>query len=191
MHGDNQASVVDENPVDDDTTWTGDSGAGSGITIDVDENNVHSMHGIASGSTWYSPQIGSSNFSVLAGLKYKLSFDYKITGNSNGTFKYIVQENGGSWTVVQDVVQVDSKEMTAGEDGFYTYETVLTAGASMDDCHIDFGFGDSAASGDMSFYFRNVSMTLVKETSESGVEFYSKRALRSSQGRSAGASEIP
>lgn len=168
MHGDNQASVVDENPVDDDTTWTGDSGAGSGITIDVDENNVHSMHGIASGSTWYSPQIGSSNFSVLAGLKYKLSFDYKITGNSNGTFKYIVQENGGSWTVVQDLVQVDSKEMTAGEDGFYTYETVLTAGASMDDCHIDFGFGDSAASGDMSFYFRNVSMTLVKETSESG-----------------------
>jgi beta-glucanase (GH16 family) len=168
MHGENQASTTDETPIDEATTWSGDSGAGSSIAIATDENGVHSMTGIASGSTWYSPQIGSSNFSVLAGLKYKLSFDYKITGNSNGTFKYIVQENGGSWIVVQDIVQVDSKNLTADEEGFYHYETVFTAGASMDDCHLNYGFGDSGATGDMTFFFKNVSMTLVKEGSGGG-----------------------
>lgn len=168
MRGANQVSVVDENPVNENTTFTGDSGAGSAIAIETDAANTHSMKGIASGSTWYSPQIGSNNFSVMAGLQYKLSMDCKITGNSNNTFKYIVQQNGGNWIVVQDVVQVNLNDLPATDDGFYHYETVFTAGASLDDCHLNFGFGDSAATGDMTFSFKNVSMTLDKETSEGG-----------------------
>ena len=168
MTGANQESVTDETPVDGETTWTGDSGAGSSIAIEKDADGTYSMKNITSGGTWYSPQIGSSNFTVLAGLKYKFSLDYKITGNSNGKFKYIVQENGGSWTVVQDIVEVDSKDLTKGEDGFCHYEKVFTAGASLDDCHLNFGFGDSAATGDMTFCFKNVSLTLVKEGSEEG-----------------------
>ena len=168
MRGENQESVVDETPIDDSVTWTGDSGAGSAIAVNTDENGVHTMSGIASGSTWYSPQLGSSNFQVMAGLKYKLSFDYKLTGNNNNTFEYIIQENGGNWIVVQDVVKVSCQGLTADEDGFYNYETVFTAGASLDDCHMNFGFGNSQATGDMSFSFKNISMTLVNEASEGG-----------------------
>lgn len=168
MFGANQESSFDETPIDDSITWTGDSGAGSAIAIDTDANGVYSMSGITSGGTWYSPQLGSSNFQTVAGQKYKLAFDFKLTGNNNGKFKYIVQQNGGSWTVVQDIVEVDSAALTADEDGFFHYETVFTAAASLEDCHFNFGFGDSAATGDTTFFFKNIAMTLVKETAESG-----------------------
>lgn len=165
MTGENQASGVDENPVDDSTTWTGDSGAGSSIEVTTGADGSKTMSGIASGGSWYSPQLGSSNFSIVAGRKYKLSLKYKMTGTNNGTFDYIVQENGGSWTVAQDVVKVDSNGLTPDADGFYTYETEFVSKASMDDCHLNFGFGNSGATGDMTFTFKDISLELVKEAS--------------------------
>ncbi len=165
MTGENQASGADENPVDDSTTWTGDSGAGSSIEVTTGADGSKTMSGIASGGSWYSPQLGSSNFSIVAGRKYKLSLKYKMTGTNNGTFDYIVQENGGSWTVAQDVVKVDSNGLTPDADGFYTYETEFVSKASMDDCHLNFGFGNSAATGDMTFTFKDISLELVKEAS--------------------------
>lgn len=166
MKGQNTDLGYDENPVNDKITWTGDSGAGVAIPVERDADGVYSMSGIKSGATWYSPQIGSSNFSVVSGLKYKFSMKFKMEGTSNNTFEYIVQENGGSWTVVQDIVKVDSKDLTKDADGFYIYETVFTSGASLDDCHLNFGFGHSAATGDLTFYFKDVSLDLVKETSD-------------------------
>ncbi|MBE5826518.1 MAG: glycoside hydrolase family 16 protein [Butyrivibrio sp.] len=165
MTGENQASGVDENPVDDSTTWTGDSGAGASVEVTTGADGSKTMSGIASGGSWYSPQLGSSNFSIVAGLKYSLSLKYKMTGTNNGTFEYIVQENGGSWAVAQDVVKVDSNGLTPDADGFYTYETEFESKASMDDCHLNFGFGNSAATGDMTFTFKDISLDLVKEAS--------------------------
>nr|MCR5155947.1 glycoside hydrolase family 16 protein [Butyrivibrio sp.] len=163
MYGENQASGVDENPVNDSTTWTGDSGAGSSVEVTTGADGSKTMSGIASGGTWYSPQLGSSNFSIVAGLKYRLSLKYKMTGTNNGTFEYIVQENGGSWAVAQDVVKVDSNGLTPDADGFYTYETEFVSLASMDDCHLNFGFGNSAATGDMTFSFKDMNLVVVKE----------------------------
>ncbi|MBO7600679.1 MAG: glycoside hydrolase family 16 protein, partial [Lachnospiraceae bacterium] len=163
MYGDNVDMGVDENPMGDRITWTGDNGGGVSIPITTGADGSYVMSDIVSGSTWYSPQIGSSNFEVVAGLKYRLAMKFKLEGSNNGSFEYIVQEAGGSWIVVQDIVKVSVDGLVQDEDGYYTYETVFTAAASLNDCHLNFGFGNSAATGDTVFKFKDVTLTLVKE----------------------------
>ena len=121
------------------------------------------MTGITSGGTWYSPQLATNDFKLVAGQTYELSFDYKITGTSNDTFQYIIQENGGGWYVYAGgptTVTVDSSKADA--DGFITVTESFTADNTLDTVHLNFGFGNSGAVGDMAFSFRNVKIDLVK-----------------------------
>ena len=159
MTGKNQGPSVDEMPVGEgkNIEWRGDNGGGTELALE-NVGGATRLSGIVSGGSWYSPQIGSSNFSVSAGVKYKFSYKYKT---DLATHKYIVQQNGGSWIVISGATEVVTDPATADEDGYYYYETEFVAGASLDDCHLDFGFGDSQANGGY-FEFKDVTLSVVK-----------------------------
>ncbi len=168
MKGENQASGVDEHPLGADTTYRGDNGSGTEIPLTV-ENGVVTMTGITSGGNWYSPQLATGDFKLVAGQNYELSFDYKITGTTKNTFQYIIQENQGQWHVFgggPTTVTVDSSKADA--DGFITVTQKFTADATIDAVHLNFGFGNSGAVGDMAFSFRNAKIDLVKGGEEGG-----------------------
>ncbi|WP_022764012.1 glycoside hydrolase family 16 protein [Butyrivibrio sp. XPD2006] len=159
MKGENQASAVDEYPLNNESGYRGDNGSGGEIALET-ADGVVTMAGIVSGGTWYTPQLASSDFKLVAGQTYKLSFDYKLTGNSNNTFQYIIQENGGSWHVYDGSEKTVTYDPANGE--FNSYERVFTADTTIDGVHLNFGFGNSAAAGDLAFSFKNARIDLVK-----------------------------
>ncbi|MBP3825387.1 MAG: glycoside hydrolase family 16 protein, partial [Butyrivibrio sp.] len=135
MRGENQASFVDEYPLNGESTYRGDNGNGGEIALQT-QDGVVTMANIVSGGTWYTPQLASSDFKLVAGQTYKLSFDYKLTGTSNNTFQYIVQENGGSWTVFDGSEKTVTYDPSLGE--FNSYERVFTAHTTVDAVHLNF-----------------------------------------------------
>ncbi|MBR6307295.1 MAG: family 16 glycosylhydrolase [Lachnospiraceae bacterium] len=159
MMGKNQGPTVDEMPVGEGKAieWRGDNGGGTELSLE-NVGGAIKLSGIVSGGSWYSPQIGSSNFSVSAGVKYKFSYKYKT---DLATHKYIVQQNGGSWIVISGATEVATDTASVDENGYYYYETEFVAGTSLDDCHLDFGFGDSQANGGY-FEFKDVTLSVVK-----------------------------
>ncbi len=165
LHGENQKSDVDEHPLDssdENAAYRGDSGAGSEIPL-TSENGVITMSGITSGGSWYSPQLASPDFKLVAGQTYKLTYDYKLEGTHNNTFQYIIQENGGSWHVYGGgPTTVNYDKSKADADGFQHYEFTFTADATISAVHVNYGFGNSGANGDMKFSFKNADMELVK-----------------------------
>jgi len=154
LKGANQGVQVKEEAIDETVTWAGDDGNGNAISL-IQNDGVISMKNITSGATWYSWQLTSSNFVVAAGYDYKLSFDYKLEGNTNNTFKYIVQQNGGDWAAVKDVTEVT---YNAADGEYNHYEVTFKCGVTLDDCHLVYGFGNSAAGGENMFSVKNVSL---------------------------------
>ena len=165
LHGENQKSDVDEHPLDssdENAAYRGDNGAGSEIPL-TSENGVITMSGITSGGSWYSPQLASPDFKLVAGQTYKLTYDYKLEGTHNNTFQYIIQENAGSWHVYGGgPTTVNYDKSKADADGFQHYEFTFTADATISAVHVNYGFGNSGANGDMKFSFKNADMELVK-----------------------------
>ncbi len=165
MNGQNQASAVEEHPLKANASYRGDNGGGVEIPTIYDDG-VITMSGITSGGNWYSPQLASADFELVAGHKYKLSFDYKLSGANNGTFQYIIQENGGSWHVY-DGNGPTTVEKTTKSDGFTHYEREFIADATISAVHLNYGFGNSDATGDMAFSFKNAKIDLVKQSASS------------------------
>ncbi|MCR5677810.1 MAG: glycoside hydrolase family 16 protein [Agathobacter sp.] len=164
--GAHQGVQADENPLNENTTWTGDDGNGNTISLIIDNGTV-TMKNILSGANWYAWQLPSSNFTVGAGYTYRFAFDYKMTGNTNRTFQYIIQEAGGSWAVVRDVETVTYDADNADAAGFNHYEVTFTSAVTLDNCHVVFGFGNSAADGrDNAFTFKNADIRLVNMADE-------------------------
>lgn len=163
MNGANQKSNADEHPLKADSSYRGDNGGGVELPLENNDGAV-TMSGITSGGNWYSPQLASEDFELVAGQKYVLSFDYKLSGNQNNTFQYIIQENGGSWHVYADGPETVSFDSTKSEDGFDHYEKEFVADASISAVHLNFGFGNSGANGDAAFTFKNAKIDLVKQT---------------------------
>nr|MCR5311501.1 family 16 glycosylhydrolase [Lachnospiraceae bacterium] len=159
MYGKHQGPSIDEKPVggEKEITWRGDNGGGGELPLDKDGDALK-LSNIVSGGNWYSPQIGSSNFAVSAGVKYRFSYKYKTDLTKH---KYIVQQNGGSWIPVTDVIEVTTDVTTADEDGFYSYVTEFVSNVTLSDCHLNFGFGDSGANGNY-FLFKDVELSIVK-----------------------------
>ncbi len=166
MTGTNQKSTVNDNPVNSKNEWTGDNGGGQKLTVVTNADGSYTISNLTSGGTWYSPQFGCEDFEVIPGVKYKLSYKFKLEGDNNGTFDYIVQENGGQWTVVLDVTKVNTEGLEKDQDGYYIYETEFNCNADLDDCHINFGFGNSAAKGDTSFTLKDINLSIMKATSD-------------------------
>ncbi len=163
MNGANQKSDVDEHPLKSDASYRGDNGGGVEIPLNSVEGIIK-MSDIVSGGNWYSPQLGSEDFELVLGQKYVLSFDYRLTGEHNNSFKYIVQENGGSWHVFAG----GPENVTYDGDGFNHFEKEFVADASIPSVHLNFGFGDSGANGDMAFEFKNAKIDLVKQEAQTG-----------------------
>ncbi|SFH69394.1 Glycosyl hydrolases family 16 [Pseudobutyrivibrio sp. OR37] len=167
MNGANQKSNADEHPLKTDSSYRGDNGGGVEIPLENQDGAV-TMSGITSGGSWYSPQLASGDFELVAGQKYVLSFDYNLSGNHNNTFQYIIQENGGSWHVFADGPETVSFDNSKSEDGFNHYEKEFVADASISSVHLNFGFGNSGANGDAAFAFKNAKIDLVKQTAVVG-----------------------
>ncbi|MBO6282811.1 MAG: hypothetical protein J6M63_02650, partial [Pseudobutyrivibrio sp.] len=167
MNGANQKSNADEHPLKTDSSYRGDNGGGVELPLENNDGAV-TMSGITSGGSWYSPQLASEDFELVAGQKYVLSFDYKLSGNHNNTFQYIIQENGGSWHVYADGPETVSFDSTKSDDGFNHYEKEFVADASILAVHLNFGFGNSGANGDAAFAFKNAKIDLVKQTAAVG-----------------------
>ncbi|MCF0187387.1 MAG: hypothetical protein HUJ98_12990, partial [Bacteroidaceae bacterium] len=168
MTGANQVAGFDENPMDGNITWEGHDATDQPFAIKDNGNGCFMADKLTSGGAWYQPQIGSSNFETVSGVKYDLSFKFRLEGDSNKSFEYIVQEAGGSWTVVKEVTKVDFSEMKEDAEGFFTYTTQFTAAASLSDCHFVFGFGNSAVNNS-AFTFKDVKLTTAKaEAGEAG-----------------------
>lgn len=167
MNGANQKSNADEHPLKADSGYRGDNGGGVELPLENNDGAV-TMSGITSGGNWYSPQLASEDFELVAGQKYVLSFDYKLSGNHNNTFQYIIQENGGSWHVYGGGPETVSFDSTKSEDGFNHYEKEFVADASISAVHLNFGFGNSGANGDAAFTFKNAKIDLVKQTAVVG-----------------------
>lgn len=167
MNGANQKSNAEEHPLKIDSSYRGDNGGGVELPLENNDGAV-TMSGITSGGNWYSPQLASEDFELVAGQKYVLSFDYKLSGNQNNTFQYIIQENGGSWHVYADGPETVSFDSTKTDDGFDHYEKEFVADASISSVHLNFGFGNSGANGDAAFIFKNAKIDLVKQTAVVG-----------------------
>ncbi|MBQ4373422.1 MAG: hypothetical protein II785_04895, partial [Lachnospiraceae bacterium] len=86
---------------------------------------------------------------------------YKMEGNSNNRFDYIVQENGGGWYAYQDVKALYVDEATQDADGFNHEVAEFDAGRTLSTVHVVLGLGNSQASGDLKFSFKNVKLELV------------------------------
>ena len=149
--------TADAHPVNSDTSWSGDNGAGGGHPLKND-NGVYTAT-VSSGGTWYAPQIMSDTFEMAADVEYILKADFRLEGTSNGTVKYIIQEAGGSWHVFTGPTAITYDPAAADENGFCHYEYRFTSNASMDTVHVIFGLGDSEASG-VQFSFRNVTLDM-------------------------------
>ncbi|MBP3727872.1 MAG: hypothetical protein J6H22_02945, partial [Pseudobutyrivibrio sp.] len=167
MNGANQKSNADEHPLKADSSYRGDNGGGVELPLENHDGAV-TMSGITSGGSWYSPQLASEDFELVAGQKYVLAFDYKLSGNHNNTFQYIIQENGGSWHVYGGGPETVSFDSTKSEDGFNHYEKEFVADASISAVHLNFGFGNSGANGDAAFTFKNAKIDLVKQAAVVG-----------------------
>ena len=144
-------------PVNSETSWSGDTGTGSGYPLEKKEN-VYTARAV-SGGTWYSPQFMSDTFTLVADREYVFRADFKLEGKSNRKVKYIIQEAGGSWHVFTGVTEVTYDPAAADEDGFCRCECRFIANATMDTVHVIFGLGDSEASG-AQFSFRNVTLDM-------------------------------
>ncbi len=165
--GKNLGPVVDETPVDAETGFTVDGGG----SITVQDGVYVYKEYTSNAGAWYTPQVISSDFALAVGKTYKLSFKAKLEGGSQ--FDYIVQENSGSWTVFDGFSPVGYEPPTydaasADADGYMTYESTFTAGVSLPAVHLVFGFGNSGATGDQTFSFKDVSIVLVESGSEGG-----------------------
>ncbi|MBR4707968.1 MAG: glycoside hydrolase family 16 protein, partial [Pseudobutyrivibrio sp.] len=143
MNGANQATGVNEHPLEanDDVRYRGDNGGGAEIPLTYEDGTI-TMNGITSGGNWYAPQLASPDFELVAGNKYKLSFDYKLSGTNNGTFQYIIQENAGSWHVYDGNGPTTVEKLTKA-GGFAHYEKEFVADATISAVHLNFGFGNS------------------------------------------------
>lgn len=137
-------------------TWTGDTGAGSGVLdTSASGEGVITMNSVSSGDTWYAPQIISNDFAVKAGKEYAVSFKYKLEGTSNNTLEYIIQENGGSWKVFDTEgsnATTNTRTLTydaasADSEGYCSYSRTFTADESRSAVHLVFGMGNSEANG--------------------------------------------
>ncbi len=158
--GDSLAEKVEPNPVNSETTWTGDNGGGTALDV-VKNNGVYTLNNVTSGTTWYSPQIVSNDFALTTAKEYKLTFKYKLSGESNNTFQYILQENGGSWGVYNNgPTKVTYDAAKADADGFCTYEVTFTADKTLPNVHMVFGLGGSEAAGNAAFSFKDVDLRL-------------------------------
>lgn len=163
LKGASLGEKVDPKPMGDEITWGADQ------CLISSDNGIYTVSQLKSGDAWYASQIFSSNFSLTAGNKYKLSFKYKMTGTSNGTAKYIIQENGGSWTVYGDgptVVSYDAAKADA--DGYCVYSAMIPANVSLKTVHMVFGFGHSEVGDDATFSFKDVTLALVTDDEEDG-----------------------
>ena len=166
MIGASLKEQVDKTPIDADTTWNGDNGGGTALNV-VKENDIYTLSDITSGGSWYAPQIVSNDFKLTTGNEYKLSFQYKMTGTSNNTAQYIVQENGGSWTVFGGGPTTFTYDVSkADADGFCTYTATIPATVTLSGVHMVFGLGNSGADGNLAFSFKNVKLTLAGEETE-------------------------
>ncbi len=155
--GESLGAVVDKTPMDKETTWAGDGATVSGA------NGVFTVPNVTSGGTaWYAPQIISSDYALSTGKQYKMSFKYKMEGTSNNTFEYIVQENGGSWTVYVPVTKVTYDPTKADAEGYCSYDITFTAATSLNNVHTVFGLGNSAAAGACTLTFKDVEMNLIE-----------------------------
>lgn len=161
MYGASQGADVDENPLDTESDWTADNGGGTALSLDT-QAGVTTLNNVSSGSTWYAPQIISSDFTLVTGQKYTVSFKFKLDGASNDTIQYIIQENGGSWHVYNNgPTTVNYVSAEADEDGFCSYSAVFTADQTLDTVHMVFGLGNSGANGNLSFSFKDVDISHV------------------------------
>ncbi|MBQ1472724.1 MAG: glycoside hydrolase family 16 protein [Lachnospiraceae bacterium] len=158
--GANQGAAVEAVPLGDKQTWEGDNGGGGKFAIQKD-GEVYYVENAASGNAWYAPQIISNDFTLTEGNRYRLTFDYKMEGNSNNRFDYIVQENGGGWYAYQDVKALYVDEATQDADGFNHEVAEFDAGRTLSTVHVVLGLGNSQASGDLKFSFKNVKLELV------------------------------
>ncbi|MCR5283167.1 MAG: family 16 glycosylhydrolase [Lachnospiraceae bacterium] len=162
MIGKSQAAPVDETPVTPDDVWQGNTAGSGGAAINLaKEGNTWVASGVNSDpNAWYTPQIGSNDFDIVGGKSYTLTFKVKMDANTNQTFEYIIQEDGGGWAVAQDVVAVDLKDLgQPDEDGFYTYTKEVNVASSIKNTHVNFGLGHSQAANG-TFRFKDVEFTL-------------------------------
>lgn len=163
LKGASLGEKVDPKPMGDEITWGVDQCAISS------DNGVYTATQLKSGDAWYASQLISSNFSLTAGNTYKLSFKYKMTGTSNGTAKYIIQENGGSWTVYGDGPTAVTYDASAADaDGYCTYTALIPATVSLKTVHMVFGFGHSEVGDDTAFSFKDVTLALVTDDEDDG-----------------------
>ncbi len=161
MVGAGQAPEFDTHPVGNATEFTPNNADGGTIVAAVRNDNLVTVSGISSGSNWYSPQLGSTNFDVVVEQTYKVSFDYKfLDSNNNGTFDYCIQENGGSWAFAVPTTTVGAGRAGAGEDGYTHYEYTFTADKTVPNAHLNFGFGLSAANN-TAIILRDVNVEVV------------------------------
>ncbi len=170
MIGASQAEKIDETPVTADDEWQANTAGAAGAAITLNKvNDTWVASGVTSAAgAWYTPQIGSNDFNIAGKKTYTLSFKVKMDQNTNGTFDYIIQEDGGNWKVVQDVVSVDITTLgEADADGFYTYTKQITAADPVAGAHVNFGLGNSGANNG-TFSFKDVNLTLNKAEEGNG-----------------------
>ena len=164
MIGASQTAPIDETPITADDEWQGNTAGAGGAAITLAKvGDTWVASGVTSDAgAWYTPQIGSNDFDIVGGKSYTLSFKVKMDAQTNGTFEYIIQEDGGGWAVVQDVVSVDTASLgQADADGFYTYTAQVNAASSIANVHVNFGLGHSQANNG-TFSFKDVSFSLNK-----------------------------
>ncbi|MCR4693694.1 MAG: glycoside hydrolase family 16 protein [Pseudobutyrivibrio sp.] len=160
--GANQAAEIDETPLTADDAWNGDDGNGNSFGINHNtENGVNTAAGLTSGGAWYSPQIISPEFTLVAGQKYKFEIKYRLEGNTNNTFKYIVQEAGGAWTVYEGANELTFDPDNTDSDGFCSASKEFVAAATLPNVHVVLGLGESKANN-ASLLFKDATITLVK-----------------------------
>lgn len=163
--GKNLGAGIDTNPVKGSDLWTGHDGFSGSLSIDR-SGDVNSLSNASSGGAWYSPQIISKDFALTGGVKYELSFKYKMEGNTNNTFEYIVQENSGSWHVFKDVTKVNYAADKADAEGYNEYKAQFSADTTLSPVHVVIGLGNSAAAGSNKFSFKDFELKAVSGSSE-------------------------
>jgi len=172
MIGANYKPSVSENPINKDTEWGADTGAGQAMGLDKIENGfkVAGITSTGSGdSEWYKPQIVSADFALAAAFKYQVSFKIRIDAgqSGNGKFKYIVQNNGnlgGDWRAATDVVEVALSSLSVDDDGFAVYSNSFVSGESLENARLIFGFGNADLSN-ATVTIKDCEVRIVKESS--------------------------
>ena len=167
--GANQGAAVEAVPLGDKQTWGGDNGGGGKLDIAKD-GDVYSLDNAVSGGAWYAPQIISNDFTLMEGNRYRLSFRYKMEGDSNNRFDYIVQENGGGWYAYQDVTAVHADAATVDAEGFNEEVVEFDAKKTLNNVHVVIGLGNSAATGNLKFLYKDVKIELVTAGGDESTE---------------------